>query len=384
MSVQVDIEDAYEALMDRVDRTLAETGDEFPFAADPDTGTWETTDDGNWCAGHWIGLLWFAATHANDVADTKRYIDAAWNHTDVLWDEMPRETMFCGMNFHHAGWLGFDSTSDRQLYAMGLEGADAMVDMFHEKARQIRVGTYRIKGPAEQFDMEREVEGRPTGEHVAVCDTIFTSLPILWRAYCETGETTFRDVAISHADRHMDWYLNPDGSTTHMVAFDPATGDPDRYFDTLAYDMDTCWARGQGWNIAGLSWAYDETDAPRYLDALEAAAKYYRTHTHDDLIPYWDFEDPRIPDVPKDTSAAALTAYGLLRLERDSGRTARLGELGEEILSDLVSEYMVTKDGPRRGMVTGGCYNYPQKYAYENELVWTDFYVGASLRQLID
>lgn len=33
-----------------------------------------------------------------------------------------------------------------------------------------------------------------------------------------------------------------------------------------------------------------------------------------DYIPYWDFNDPDIPNVPKDVSSAAITASGLMEL----------------------------------------------------------------------
>jgi len=384
------VREALAAMVDRVEATLEATGERFPFVADPDTGEWETTVDGNWCGGHWIdiGLLWIArefAARAGEDDRARRFERAADDHTDTLYEEMPRDWMFCGMNFDYAGFFGYDHTGDRDLYAVGLAGADAMVEMYDEAARQIRVGEHRIKGPEKTFDMEREVEDRPPGDHVAVCDTIYTSLPVLWRAYEETGDPTFRDVAVSHADRHLDWYLEDDGSTVHMTSYDPETGRPERFFDTLAYDMDTCWARGQGWHIAGLSRAYEETGAGRYLDALEAAVDYYLEHTPGDLVPYWDFEDPRIPDVPRDTSAAAIAAYGLSRLDRDDERAERLRSVGTDILASLVENYLRTDVGDdRRGMVLQGCYSMPGDYAIDNELIWTDFYVARSLWRYLD
>lgn len=379
---------ALEAMTDRVETTLADTGDQFPFAADPETGEWETTADGNWCGGHWVGLLWIArdvAARAGEDERAQRFERAAYEHAETVYEEMPRDWMFCGMNFAHAGFFGYDRTGDRDLYAMGLAGADAMVEMFDEAARQIRVGAHKIKGPEKQFDMEQEVDGRPTGENVAVLDTIHTSCPVLWRAYEETGNARFRDVALAHADRHIDWYLNDDGSTIHMAAYDPETGRAETFFDTLAYSEDTCWARGQGWNISGLARAYSETGARRYLDHLEAAVDYYLEHTPEDLVPYWDFEDPRIPDVPRDTSCAGISTCGLVALEGDHPRVDRLREVGEDILASLVSDYLRTDESdPLRGMLLHGCYNYPGDYAVDNELVWTEFYVARALQHVLE
>jgi len=307
----------------------------------------------------------------HEPGDAEKFERAAYDHTETLYEQMPRDWMFCGMNFDYAGFLGYDQTGDRDLYAVGLAGADAMVDMFDETARQVRVGEHRIKGPEEQFDMEQEVKGRPSGDNVAVLDTIHTSLPVLWRAYRETGTTRFRDVALAHADRHVDWYLHDDGKNTHMAMYDPETGEVEQFFDTLAYEEDTCWARGQGWNIAGLSRAYSETGARRYLDRLETAVDYYLEQTPDDLVPYWDFEDPRIPEVPRDTSCAGISAYGLTRLFGDDDRVERLRSVGEDILASMISDYLLTDvDDGRRGMVLHGCYNMPGDYATDNELIW--------------
>ena len=41
-----------EAIITRVDRTIERVGDEFPYYADPETGEWVTTPDGDWCSGH--------------------------------------------------------------------------------------------------------------------------------------------------------------------------------------------------------------------------------------------------------------------------------------------------------------------------------------------
>jgi unsaturated chondroitin disaccharide hydrolase len=36
----------------------------------------------------------------------------------------------------------------------------------------------------------------------------------------------------------------------------------------------------------------------------------------DDGIPYWDLDDPKIPNVPKDASAAAVAACGMFELAK--------------------------------------------------------------------
>jgi len=115
--------------------------------------------------------------------------------------------------------------------------------------------------------------------------------------------------------------------------------------------------------------------------SLSSISDDYRANVPDDLIPYWDLEDPSIPDAPRDTSAAALAAYGLVRLSSDS----RLRTAGEEILASLIESYTITDaDDPRRGMVRHGCYDKPGEYATDNELIWTNYYVAYALYSLSD
>ena len=364
-----------EAILTRVDWTLDCVGAEFPYYADPKTGTWVTTSDGDWCSGHWIGLLWLAADYSEQP---ERYEAAARRFVATAVESMPAASMFRGLTCNYAGFRGYDRTSDRGLQAIGLTGADQMVALYDEGARQIPLGEFDLRGP----DNFRGVatEDDPSGRYIGAVDNIYTAVPILWRAYQATGETRFRDVAVSHADRHLDWYVRSDGSTWHHAVFDPETGELQYQYNELAHSDETCWARGQGWNIAGLALAYNATQAERYLRALRATTDYYVDHSPDDLVPYWDFEDPAIPDAPRDTSAAALAAYGLLSLDDRSDATAELRRTGGEILDSLVDDYLildVTDD--RYGMVTHSCYNKPGEYVTAHETIWTDYYVAAAI-----
>jgi unsaturated chondroitin disaccharide hydrolase len=374
------LERALDALCFRVDETLVATGDAFPYVADPETGEWETTRNGNWCGGHWIGLLRVAAERADDADDATRYETAARAHTETMREYMPRESMFCGMNFHYAGFRGYDATGDRSLFGLGLEAADSMVAAFHEGARQIPLGGLAIKGP-EQFRGPESDHG-PSGDRIGAVDNVYTALPVLWRAYRETGDERFRDVAVSHADRHLDWYLRDDGSTWHHAVFDRETGALERRYNELARGDDTCWARGQGWNVAGLARAYAETGAGRYLDALERTVDYYRRNSPADGVPRWDFAAG--DGEPRDTSAAALVAYGLIRLPR-ADATADLRAYGRSVLASLLDDYLVTDaDDPRYGRLLHGCFNRPGRYADDHELVWTTYYAATAVATLLD
>ena len=368
--------EAYGHLIERVDTTLSATDGAFPYFAEPETGAWTTTENGNWCGGHWIHMLWRAYQHT----DEERFARAARDHAETMIEYMPRRSMFCGMNFHYAGFRASEITGEEEHRRLGVEGADEMVRFFHQGARQIPLGTLDIESPTPEFRGPASEEG-PSGDHLGAVDAIYTSTPVLWRAYEETGDPVYRDTAISHADRHLDWYVREDGRTWHHAEFDPETGELVRQYNELAYSDETCWARGQGWCIAGLARAYEESGARRYLDALERTVDYYVEHSPANLVPHWDFEHPEKPNVNRDTSAAALAAYGLTRLTRTPS-TEALVDTGERILDSLVDGYLtpLSPDDDRpKGMCLEGCYNGPNGFADEHELIWTDYYLMEAL-----
>lgn len=378
------LERALSAQIDRVDKTLTALDGSFPFVADPDTGEWETTEDGDWTAGHWIGLLWLASEHASTSEERNRFARAARVYTRMHLQQGDLEWMFAGMSLYHAGFQSYDISGDRIAYGIGFMGADSMLALFDEHARQIPVGDIQIEGPEDEFEFREDAGNEQlSGTKVAAVDNVYATLPVLWRAYRETKDPCFRDVAVSHTDRHLDLFLRDNGSTWNLAKFDLGTGDVQHQFNVLAHASDTCWARGHAWNIAGLAHAYAETSADRYRDALSSSVKYYREHAPKDLVPYWDFEAPSIPNTVRDTSAAAITANGLLQLPSGED-TEEFRSFGKRILESIVDEYLVLDEASNQyGMILEGCYNYPSDYATENELIWTDYYVAQLLWTLL-
>jgi unsaturated chondroitin disaccharide hydrolase len=127
-----------------------------------------------------------------------------------------------------------------------------------------------------------------------------------------------------------------------------------------------------------------ETGASRYRAALERSVQYYREHSPADDVPYWDFAVSD-PAEPRDTSAAALVAYGLAHLDSDDDAVADLREYGLAVLASLIDGYLVTDPAaPNYGAVLEGCFNRPGEYATTHELLWTNYYLARTLESLSD
>jgi unsaturated chondroitin disaccharide hydrolase len=371
--------EALQLSLTRVSRTLDETGQLFPLYCEPNSArpAWVTTGDGNWCAGYWIGLLWLAAKHAPSDATRRRYLTAAYDHLPALRAQ-PAGHIFAGLNHYYAGFLGYDVTGDPELRKVGLSGADMMLELYHPEARQIPIGIYTTAPPNAQ-----STSGPVDRRNLAAVDVIHTSIPILLRAYTETNRKEYRDVAIAHAQRHIEWHIREDGSTSQLTEFDRATGQPQRSFSTLAHSDAGCWSRGLAWSIAGLSSVFASNGDAAALGAVQRSAGYYAAHAGADLVPAWDLALAD-PAAARDASAAAIAACGLVLLRgRPSAQTSALVALGQGILESLVRNYLVRDpSAPNVGGVLHGCYRHPQQVATDAELIWTDFYVTSALDML--
>ena len=84
----------------------------------------------------------------------------------------------------------------------------------------------------------------------------------------------------------------------------------------LGHADESTWARGHARAIYGSTLTFRETGDSSFLELAKKTAEFYMEHPRlpADLVPYWDFDDPDIPNAPRDVSAACIAASGLLEL----------------------------------------------------------------------
>ena len=355
------------AIVERVRTTLEAIEPEFPMYADTETGEWETTTDGNWCPGHWIGLLWLSTVHSGN--DNSQFRRAAQAYTEAAgWNQL-RGSLFAGMNYRYAGFRAADLSGDASLNGLGIRGAAHVRENFDESSGIVPVGSFGTSG------LERHAA--TNGRTVAAVDALYTAIGPLWRAASVTGDARYLTIARCHADTHIHWFVRDDGAIWHKASFDLGSGDLTDQYNQLTQTADTCWARGLGWSIAGLVDAYNATLDQKYLAVLERHIEYYQRYTPEDNVPYAEL-GPKAPKIFRDTSGAALAAYGLVRLRGGNHSVVTLREYGQRILSSLVEEYL-TIQGPLRGQLHSGCYNAVDDIATNHELIWSTYYLLVGL-----
>ncbi len=158
----------------------------------------------------------------------------------------------------------------------------------------------------------RAWNGDRTGWGIIDC---MMNIPLLYRASAVLNDPRFKLIAMEHADTNMECFIRDDGSSNHIVIFDPQTGEMLDNPGGQGYESGSSWSRGQSWALYGFVLSYIHTGEQRYLDTAKRVAHYFIANVQDDWIPNCDFRAPAEP-VIKDNCAGAIAACGLLEIAK--------------------------------------------------------------------
>lgn len=195
---------------------------------------------------------------------------------------------------------------------------------------------------------------RNAWEFPVIVDNMMNLELLLWAAH-DTGDDRLREVAVSHADTTLKNHFRADGSSFHVVDYDPADGRVKARVTHQGAADDSAWARGQAWGLYGFTLMYRETRAPRYLAQAQKIAAFIMRHPRlpADKVPYWDFDAPGIPDAPRDSAAAAVMCSALFELSRHAPAPAaqEYAAFAEAQLRSLASPAYLARPGENGGFL---------------------------------
>ncbi|MCH5213641.1 MAG: glycoside hydrolase family 88 protein [Muribaculaceae bacterium] len=275
-----------------------------------------------WCSGFWPGILWYDYESSKDA----KIEEEAKKYTSSL-EYLSRRPAFD----HDLGFLMLCSygqqyrlTHDEESKRVLLAAADSLATLFNPT-----VGTI--------LSWPRNVE--MLGGHNTIMDNMI-NLELLFWASKNGGSETLRDIAVAHAETTMKNQFRPDGTCFHVAVYDSETGEFIKGVTHQGYSDNSTWARGQAWAIYGYTMVYRETGDKKFLDFACKAADVYLKRLPEDMVPYWDFDDPAIPEAPRDASAACVVASALLELDNYCGENKKgyYREAAESMLASLGSE----------------------------------------------
>ena len=287
------IDSAIDSAIGRIHGIANEVSD-FPHITE--NGKWHTTPDGVWTGGFWAGLLWLAYQQDRDKATLERAV----SYTDRLLDRAhDSHNHDLGFMFFPSAVKGWQLTGEPRYRDGAIDAAKALAGQFNANAGFI---------PGWGFFGGVDWSG------VVLIDTLM-NLPLLVWAVEQGADNELLSVVRRHAATALAHHQRPDGSVFHVFKFDPVSGAPLGGDTYQGLGPDTSWARGQSWAITGLAILSEMLDDTEYLRASQRAADYFMSNLPEDGVPLWDFMATGA-NTPKDSSAAAIASYGLLKLYR--------------------------------------------------------------------
>lgn len=364
----VDVDESLAYCHRQVERTLAELkacgGGETDYTMMPrniaDTLTsWHLrkVSEEEWCGGFWPGILWYDYEATGDTLirqEAERFTASLeFLAHRPAYDHDLGFLVFCSYG------NGYRLTGNPLYKQVILDVADSLATLFNP-----RVGT--------MLSWPRHV--KDYGAHNTIMDNMI-NLEMLFWASKNGGDSTLRRIAVSHAERTMQCHFRPDYTSYHVALYDTLTGDFLRGCTHQGYADSSMWARGQVWAIYGFTVVYRETGDARFLDFVQRVTDAYLSRLPEDKIPYWDFDDPRIPDAPRDASAGAIVASALLELctyvPEEKGRIYR--DAAMQMLASLGSEvYRCGEAKPAFLLHSTG--HHPAGSEIDASIIYADYY----------
>jgi len=348
------VEGLIEIITEKIKKISLEVSPEFPYARDLGS-KWLTTKHCDWSGGHWVGLL----LRAYDFSGDDYFLEEARKYLPKIKERIADEDAFLGFIFRYSYAYLADKFNLDEYKNLALEAADRLVKMYNKKIGLIPLGSQcRVLGT------------NIKGSDLAGVDDATIANTLLFWAYEKTSDKKYLDVAIENLDKTIELFMRPDGSTIHMIQFNPETGKVMRKWNNLGYSSDTTWSRGQAWFLLGLAQGFDVTKDNKYKKVYTKALSFYlNMNKKKDLTPYYDMNDPNIPNVPLDTSALAILAESYLLMLKN-------GYNEFNILPQIVDSLLLHTDLNRDSSIIlkDGCFDYPRKVAINSELIFADYY----------
>lgn len=350
---------------------LVEQVDTFSKIPSPRTTAKDRVSTGytslnDWTSGFFPGSLWYLYELTGD----KRWLPSAVKYTEG----MEHIKHFTGN--HDIGFMIFCSFGNGLRLTSNPDYKDVIVTAANTLTKRYKSDA----GVIQSWNKNKRWE----------CPVIIDNmmnLELLFEATKLSGDSTFWDIAISHADRTMENHYRDDMSCFHVVDYDPTKlGAIRGKYTAQGYADDSAWARGQAWGLYGYTLCYRYTRDPRYLKQAEAIVEFIFNNPNlpKDLVPYWDYDAPTTtPAQPRDASAAAITASALYELLQYSTENSKeYKNLADKIVVSLASPAYTAKLGENgKFVLMHSVGSLPGNSEVDVPLVYADYYFLEALKR---
>lgn len=343
--------------IEKVRESLGKTPEELPSPRNiQEDGSLRLVRARDWCSGFFPGELWYMYEYTKD----EYWKEKALEYTNLLEPlKSYRGTHDLGFMLYCSFGNGYRLNPTEHYKEVLIEGANSLISRFNPVVGCIR--SWDHNGDKWQFPV--------------IVDNMM-NLEFLFWASKVTGDPVYREIAIKHADTTLKNHFREDYSSYHVIDYDTITGDVRNKHTHQGYAHETAWARGQAWGLYGYVMCYRETKDKRYLDQAEKIASFIFNHPNlpEDLIPYWDFNAPEIPNEPRDVSASTITASALYELSGYVSNGKEYKAKADIILDNLTKYYRVPLHGQHGFLLNSSTGHKPHGSEINVPIVYADYY----------
>lgn len=320
-----------------------------------------------WTSGFFPGSLWYLYELTGD----EKWIEPATIQTEAL------DTIQYFTNNHDVGFMIGCSYGN----ALRLTGKEEYKEIIIQAARSLSTRFNPSTGVIQSWNANPKKDW----EYPVIIDNMM-NLELLFDATEYSGDSTFYNIAVSHADNTIKNHYRPDYSTWHVIDYNKTDGSVRHRNTHQGYNDESSWSRGQSWGVYGYVLCYRKTNNPAYLTQAERALEFIANHPNypEDGIPYWDFDSPDIPNTYRDTSAASILASALYEISTYSSKMD---------YKEWADKIMLSLNGPEYRAETGenGFFilkhavgSLPHNSEVDVPLNYGDYYFLEALKRKID
>ncbi len=311
----------------------------------------------DWTSGFFPGNLWFMYDWTGD----DYWLEKAKTFTSLIEQEKLNGTTHdMGFKIYCSFGNGYRLTGDKHYREVMIQAANTLIARYNEKVGCLRSWDHN----ADKWDFP------------VIIDNMM-NLELLFWATQATGDSVYYDIAVSHAMRSMQEHFRPDGSSFHVIDFNPETGEVQNRHTHQGYAHESAWSRGQAWGFYGFTMSYRETGIDHFLQMAEKIVSYMLSHPNmpEDLVPYWDFNAPEIPHEPRDVSAAAITASALYEMSTMATGKADYYRRKADIILNNLTKYYQSVPGENHGfLLVESTGSKPHNSEVAVPLIYADYY----------
>jgi len=321
-------------------------------------GSLRLVASGDWTSGFFPGNLWLLYEYSGD----EKWQGAARRFTENVEEEQHNGTthdmgfkMFCSFG------NGYRLTHDPHYKDILLQSANTLITRYNEKVGCIR-----------SWDHNRDRWQFPV-----IIDNMM-NLELLFWATKVSGDSAYYKIARNHARTTQKNHFRADYSSWHVIDYDTTTGAILNRHTHQGFSHDSAWARGQAWGLYGFTMCFRETGDQDFLEQALQIAGFILDHESlpEDMVPYWDFDAPNIPNEPRDASAAAIICSALYELSGYAGAEGdKYRAAADKILASLSSpEYRAQPGDNNYFLLKHSVGSKPANSEVDTPLIYADYY----------